>query len=80
MFLFGVKKTFALHYFQTPKNCILEALGNQMCICPCKPLLENICSRDVGSFYLVRGVLNNFPQAARCLGLVIYFKILKLSF
>ena len=26
MFLFGDKKTFALHHFLTPKNCILEEL------------------------------------------------------
>ena len=26
MFLFGVRKIFALHHFLTPKNCILEAL------------------------------------------------------
>ena len=26
IFLFGVRKTFALHHFLTPKNCILEVL------------------------------------------------------
>ena len=45
-----------------------------MSVYSCKPPLENICSRDVGSFYI--GALNNLLQAARCLGLVKCFQII----
>ena len=47
--LVGVRKTIALHHFQTPKNCILEALWKQMSVYP----TENFCFRDVVSFYLL---------------------------
>ena len=47
--LVGVRKTIALHHFQTPKNCILEALWKQMSVY----LKENFCFRDVVRFYLL---------------------------
>ena len=46
-----------------------------MSVYSCKPPLENICSRNVESFYLVGG-LNNFLLAARCLGLKKCFEII----
>ena len=48
-----IKKNLHLTILRPLKNCILEEPGNQMSVYFCKPLLENICFRDVRSFYLV---------------------------
>ena len=47
------QQIFALHHFQTPKNCIFQVLERQMSAYSCITLSENFCSRDVGSFCLV---------------------------
>ena len=55
MFLVNVKKNICTAVLlDPPNNCILEALGNQVSVYSCKSPLENVCSRDVGSFYLVK--------------------------
>ena len=40
------KKTFALHYSQTPKNFILKALGKHIPVCSCISPYKNFCSRN----------------------------------
>ena len=78
-----LEKTFALHHFWTPKNCILEALWKQISLYFCLSLSESFCPRDVARFYLMesglmgRGgeSLNNFFKAARCMGLIKCFTI-----
>ena len=57
-----LEKIFALHLFWAPKNWILEAIGKQLFVYSCIPRHENICSRDVGSFYLVGGWIIYFRK------------------
>ena len=64
------EKTLALHHLQTPNSW--STWKAQVCI------FLSICSRNVGSFYLVGG-LNNFHQTNRCLGLIKCFKFLDLQ-
>ena len=47
------EKIFILHDFQTPKNGILEALGQQISVYSCISPQENVCSREVRNLYLV---------------------------
>ena len=74
-------KTFGLHHFLTPKNCILVELWKQMSVSFCISLQENFCSKDVVRFCLMKGGLgtgerlNNFLKAACCLGLMKCFTI-----
>ena len=49
-FWLGSEKTFL-----DAQELHLEALGKQMSVNSCKSPLENFCSRDAGSFYLVGG-------------------------
>ena len=79
IFLSGIRKIFVLYHFLTPKNCILEALWKQMSAYFLISPKENVCSRDVVRFYLVRSEmgrrrLKNFLDVARCLDLAKCFK------
>ena len=58
------EKTFALHHFQTPKNCVPRALKKQMFVYSCKSSFENFCFRDLWSFYLEGDWLISFKQIA----------------
>ena len=56
-FCLVLEKTFALHHFWTPNNCILEALWKQISVYFCVSLSKNVCSRDVARFYLMESGL-----------------------
>ena len=47
------EKTFAVHHFWTPKNCILETLWKQMSVYFCISPSENFCFKNVVRFYQV---------------------------
>ena len=64
MFLFGVRKTFALHHSWTPKNCILEEFWKQRFACFFKYSSEKFCSTDIlPSIDILRYLKRwNFPE------------------
>ena len=77
MFLFGVRKVFALYHFWTLNNCILNFKAN-ICIfmyISVRNYLFQRFSKILSGKEWVEGRLNNFLRAARCLGLVIFFSI-----
>ena len=68
-----LEKTFALHHFWTPKNCILEALWKQMSVCFCisaRIFLFQRRSKILSGEEWIEGRLNNFLKAACGLGLM----------
>ena len=73
MLLVGVRKKFALHYFQTPKNCTLNFSSKSKCLfqrcSKCKCFFQR-CRK-----LLSAGGLSNFHQADHCLGHVKFVKI-----
>ena len=77
MFLFGVRKVFALYHFWTLNNCILNFKAN-ICIfmyISVRNYLFQRRSKILSGKEWVGGRLNNFLRAARCLGLVKFFPI-----
>ena len=53
------KKTFALHCFQTPKNCILEIFGKQRSECSCRSPLEHFCSNSFVNNMSIKQQINH---------------------
>ena len=84
-FLFGVRKTFALHYFLKPSNCILETLWKKTSVYFCissfqrKSLFQR-CSMILYGWGWIRGRLNNFLKTAHCVRLVKCLIVFRLFF